>query len=441
MRGGKKLIVEHGSVMIYYNFKLCENEVANFNKLIEGNVSRSYMLNSGNSKKCRNNEIKTKFQVLSHAEVEILWTDASTVNFSNTKDSPGYLIQYVAIDDFEKREVDENMLYERDICSSFGWRNTLVKQEDFKIKNHWFSFVLQNLTQYTSYAYTVQLYYYQTPESINNYTQRSGRGASEAQIFKTKMIRPSRVVKFSTAVKTIDSIELEFEVRSNENSAIDNFLIHVYEHAFDTALIDNRNFCDSPIEDYNTVIYTISDTINHYDDDREDCCDKCCEFNNERSKNREADDDNFRESLIKFTDETRKNSDKHFSKMQALKGFKEKIVVNATLRSYIVSKLKPFTLYTFHIYACTQEPSCSEYEIHSENTAHNEKYDRVVLRPLGVIISDQNNKFLMHFDEPKLKNGAIVSYVVELRQVNENSTELLHSECITRKHHAENKFR
>lgn len=138
MRGDKKLTIKYGSVLIYNNFRLCENEVANFKKLIEGNETRKedYMLNNGNNKKCKNTEIKTDYTVLSYDAVEIVWIDNSISNISNIDDFPGYLIQYVPIDEFEQREVDENMLYERDICSSFGWKNALVKQKDVRIENN-----------------------------------------------------------------------------------------------------------------------------------------------------------------------------------------------------------------------------------------------------------------------------------------------------------------
>ena len=102
---------------------------------------------------------------------------------------------------------------------------------------------------------------------------------------------------------------------------------------------------------------------------------------------------------------------------------------------YSVTKLKPLTFYRFHIYACSK--TCSEYEMHFERTTKNEKFDRVRFRPSSGYV---NEKYVINFDEPLLKNGAIVIYTLELREVLENSSNLLFSKCITRKQHEVNKY-
>lgn len=247
------------------------------------------------------------------------------------------------------------------------------------------------------------------------------------------MIRPSRVTKFGTALKTTESIMLEFDVTSNEKSAIDKFLLFVFEveDYFNAKEIDQRDYCQDPIERQDTVIYSTASEKNRYDD-RENCCEKCCD---EKRKAREANDDYFKEELIKFSDKVRNDQKGHFEKMKNLKEFKELFYINGTLRSHTITKLKPFTFYKFHIYACSIDSTCSEYELHSDRTAHNEKYDRVVLRPVP---SELVNKFVAYFEEPKLKNGAIVNYIVEIRGYKENVSQLLLTECITRKMHEKN---
>lgn len=384
-----------------------------------------------NNKKCKNTEISTRHQVLSHDKVEIFWNDTSITNITDLDNFPGYLIQYVPIDDFERREVDENMLFERDICSSFGWKNAQVKQKDVKVVGDTYKFILNNLTQYTTYAYTVQLHFYETAEF--DHWKLLIHGASEAQVFKTKMIRPSRVAKFETLIKTLDSITLIFDVISNEKSAIDKFLIHVYEqNYFDPALIDQRDYCLHPTETIETVIELNSlASENKVAVEFDNCCERCCK---EKAKAREA-NDNLRDNLVNLADNfARENPERHIAKMRNLTGFKEEIFIDGNLRNYTVKNLKPFTFYKFHIYACSIESTCSEYEILIDKTAHNEKFDRVILSPQA---SDQKNKFTVYFEEPKIKNGAIVKYIVQLLEIKENSTNLAHSECITRKQHEE----
>jgi hypothetical protein len=247
------------------------------------------------------------------------------------------------------------------------------------------------------------------------------------------MIRPSRVTKFATALKTTESITLEFDVSSNEKSAIDQFLIFVFEeNYFDVNLIDQRDYCQNPINGKDTVIISTASEMLGYDD--RECCEKCCD---EKRKAREAEDDDFKKGLIKFSDKVREDQQKHFRKIMDMKGFINRIEVKGNERTYEVKNLKPFTFYKFHIYACTKESTCSEYELHTDKTAHNEEYDHVELGPLSIDL----NKVVVEFEEPKLINGAIVSYVMETREIKENSSHLLISECITRKKHQKNGFR
>ena len=374
--------------------------------------------------------------MISHDQVEIIWNDDSH-NISDSDDYPGYLIQFVVIDDFEQKEVDNLMFYERDICSSFGWRNVLVKREDVRIEESSYKFTIDNLDQYTTYAFTVQIFYYETAE-YENYSKRNySRGASEPKVFRTEMIRPSRVKKIESSIKTTTSIMLTFDVIKKEISAIVDFLFHVYEEFEELSLIDKRNYCKHSsqkieIKENEPVSNRLFDR-----DERDKCCEMCCDI--KAGKDREANDDEFQNHLIAFSDtEMRENPFEHRIKMKKLRGFKEEIWVNGDYRNYTFTNLKPFTLYKFYIYACTKDALCSEYDMHFERTAADEKFDRVSFRPMKQSRVDQ---LVVHFDEPNHKNGAILNYVTELRENFENSSVILHSECVSRKRHQESGYK
>jgi hypothetical protein len=427
-RANNSLHIKSGSVLIYNNIRLCENEVTNLKKLLEGgNRADDYMARNGHRYKCKNEDIKTEYNVLSHEECEIFWTDNSSNNF------PGYLIQYVAIDEFGVKEADENMLYERDSCSQYGWVNAIMKREEVTTEDgKLMKYKLENLTQYTNYAFTVQPYHYETLQLVKNNSGSEGGGPSEVKIFRTKMKRPSRVSSITTVMKAFDSITLSFDVLQNEKSAIDSFLLHVYEQKISATLIDQRDYCHDSIESEESQNSVIKTFLVDNDDDESSCCEMCC---NDIKKVRT--EDKFAQSLIQFSkeNELRNNFLEHRVRMENLEGFYEKFNIDGNDRIYTVSDLKPFSFYRFHIYACS-EKTCSEYEMHFDRTAKNEDYDRVTFRPSGGYINDT---YFVNFDEPVLKNGLIVSYTLELREVMDNASNFLLSTCITRKQHELNK--
>lgn len=437
-RGDKKLVVKHGEVLIYNNVRLCEDEVNNFVELIQMKAPIDKMKkirNNGYRKKCKNDHIKTRFQVLSHDKCEIIWTDSSVKKDDNL---PIYLIQYVPITNFGVKEVVEQMLFEKDACSKYGWVNVITKQENIKIKNGTMKYILKNLLQYTDYAYTVQQFHDDTSfASVKNHT-----GASDAKFFKTEMLRPSRVINFQTSLKSHNFISLDFNVLQNEQSAVDKFILHTFKRDINVALIDRRDYCLHPIDNQDIEENSaIADTITEMEENLK-CCKICCKSNEPLNEPLKLDvlKDDFKKSLVKFSDtERRKNSENHVIKMEKSDGFVKKDIFNGTSRTFTIYNLKPFTFYNFHIYACTADAVCSEYEMLFDKTAYDENYDRIKFNSFSRDF--KSNKYIAYFEEPSLKNGAILSYTIEIREINGNHSRLLFSKCITRKQHEKNGYR
>jgi hypothetical protein len=164
---------------------LCDNEINNFRDLIEpsNDLKRAadYISNNGNLKTCKNEYIKTYSRVLSYDQCEISWGDTEETGSEDI----GYILQYVSLDDFDKEEFDENTLYERNTCSAYVWINVVLKQEQIVTKKsngvELKVFVLKNLEQYTTYAFTIQPYNYNMSNINQNY---SLSGASEVNKFR-----------------------------------------------------------------------------------------------------------------------------------------------------------------------------------------------------------------------------------------------------------------
>lgn len=442
-RQKKSLHVLYGSVIVHSNILLCENETYPLKDIIEpkDSKSRKYDYIFGNGNLCRNQFIKTFYEVESFDRCNIKWKDTyPTENVT----SLGYIIQYVSIDDFEKKEFDENVFFSREKCSIYGWNNVLLNNKTYNTTkdsdgNVFYNYTLKNLHQYTVYVFTIQPYIFDTSDA-----NKTISGSSKVNSFKTPMNVPSRVTRVSTLVKTANSIMLDWEVTAKEKDEIKQFIIFVYEKSFLNDELDQRNYCKNPISDdderHNFLTNIRVDEYNLIpsDNDGNDCCEKCCNEEEKRRKLRKMENDQFRQDLVELSRTTlRENRANHRLRMKKRSGFvKEILVFNDT--SVNVKSLKAFTIYSFHVYACTEDKKCSDYEIYSDRTAMDETFDRVDLRfGINQFLSDT---FRVYIGEPSNVNGAIIKYLIEIRKITDNETHPALSDCITRKAHERNKF-
>lgn len=167
---------------------LCDSEISNFNALISPSsaIDIKYVPKNGNLKTCRNDDIKTYSRVVAYDKCEIYWSDQS----NGTDKVTSYLLRYLEINNFEKSEFDENMLFERDICSNVGWKNLILKQENYTLQRTkdqnrmTMVHTLKNLKQYTIYAFTIQPYDYNTSDFMTSEDNFTMSGSSEVNTFK-----------------------------------------------------------------------------------------------------------------------------------------------------------------------------------------------------------------------------------------------------------------
>jgi hypothetical protein len=252
---------------------------------------------------------------------------------------------------------------------------------------------------------------------------------------------PSRVVKLETMLKTSSSIILQWEVLPKESDAIQQFYIFAYERSNDE--LDKRNYCNEPIvkEEETTTVMNIKIDVEKslMPTDKNRCCQKCCEQENAQKQQREKEDDSFRESMIENAQENmRQKRRTHRDQMGILPGFLKKMRVDGVQRTAEVNELDTFAYYSFHVYACTEDQKCSDYEMHCDKTAINDKFDQIKLHL-------ETSEFLIgtfrvFFEEPKERNGAIINYLIELREKIDDQAVLIKQDCVTRKVHEDNKY-
>lgn len=433
-----------GSIQIYRNILLCGNETKRLQKLVERTGDFEDLIQSNGAKnKCTDNTIEASSSVLSHDTCAIRWKD---VNPTDKLKFNAYIIQYVAIK--SAKSLDDEMFLERDSCSSYGWQNAFVKQEDWRYTSDGslLEFNLTNLHQFTTYAFSIQTYQYGMNELMLNNTESDG-AISHVQSFRTLLEAPSRVQSFGTFKKSAESIMLKWSVVENEEMAINFFYLDVVQKPFKQELLDRRNYCNHPIEDQ-----TESDTIGtkRLDQFVEEilaeqpelpCCDKCCMLDNQKKKVRQQENNDFQAGLVTLSEKFPRPNMEPTVKIKEQQNYLNRFVIDPYQRNYTIFDLTPFMIYNFYLHACSGATRCSEYEFHSEMTikSSNESFDRVELRPASYVFETQ--AFHVRFEEPTDKNGAIVNYVTELREIVNDSSLPLFSDCITRRQHQRNGFK
>ncbi|KAL7040010.1 hypothetical protein ACKWTF_000215 [Chironomus riparius] len=434
LRDGMNLELRYGSVQINSNNMLCESEIEAFKDiLIQSNPSdmQDYMSNNGILTTCRIGNIKVYHKILTYDTVAIAWHDMTQLENKDT--NYGYILQYMALDSNEVKEFQDKVLYERDMCSSYGWTSKILEQDKIieankiDFPNAIMSYNMTNLKQFTTYVFTIQRYLIDTSDFIiNPDTNSSVSGISKPKIFKTLMNIPSRVEEFSVPIKTSTSITLTWNIVAKEEEAINRYLLYYFEVPFKHNELSRRDYCLEPIE-YSIPLIVKRDADFRHDNDNT-CCAICCEEQKNRVKDMEVGDDDFTRSLIKFGEEVQRvDSEKHRVEMKNKPHFQKYSSINKEIKTFTVTNLKPYTAYAFHLYVCAE--NCGEYELLYQRTAYDEHYDQIELNPLEQ--EYQGIDFRIKFEEPKLKNGPIISYTIEIKDVNERFHKI---ECLSCQH-------
>lgn len=442
-RGNLKLKIKTGYVQIFNNILLCKNETRRLQDILDRTgMTNDLVQNNGGRNKCVANTIETIFHVVSHDTCTIRWKEVITEELRFDV----YIIQYVSV---EVPVIDEATLLERDSCSSHGWQHVFVKSDDWRAADGgWLEFNLTALSQYTTYAFLVQTYQYGANE-LNYEIQHNNTvidGAiSQVKTFVTKLKVPSRIKKFKTYNKTSTTVSLQWSVAGNEDPAITAFYLDIVKVPFNLSLTDSRDYCANPIDrmernelkdssdDDEKFVSEMFDT--HY------CCEQCCKARQEEKLSQEAEDSNFEADLMKFSDHVLRKDLELPTKIMKLPNFIDRIEISRDNRQHTVINLDPFSAYTFHLRACSSVLKCSESEQLTVLTeaGGNASFDRVELTTSSYDFESPN--FNVRFEEPALKNGAIISYIIEIREVVGNDSIFLFTGCITRLQHETNDYK
>jgi hypothetical protein len=363
------------------------------------------------------------------------WKDVYTTKQNGVG---AYIVQFVALKSSES--FDDEMILERDSCSSYGWKQIYLNMETLNVtENGMIEFNLTGLIQVTTYAFTIQTQianYY----TDSNETMFDG-GVSGVKIFKTDLRVPSRVKDLKSTSKTNVSIEIQWEVESNEVEAIDFFSLDIIAHPFNQTSIDQRDFCANPFDANEIEIHEVYDDDSDDSDSNMSCCERCCAFDKERKKIQLKSFNDFENALIKFSEKTTRNSLEPSVEFKKHLNFVSRTEIEGKQRTFLITNLSPLTSYMIFLRACGNGLKCGDYSLATITTesSPNDPYDRVYLRPASDFFESEH--FHIFFDQPKFVNGALLNYVTEIVEVVDNSTIPLRTNCITKKQHAENQFK
>lgn len=438
-----KLKLKTGNVYIYRNILLCGNETKNFMDATERTGNHSDLI-SGNGEKniCAGDTIEAFSHDRTFDSSTVRWKD---VNPPGSAKFNAYIIQYISIK--SPQAIKDKTFFERDSCSSYGWQQALLKKEDWKYSpdRRFLEFNLTGLNQFTTYAYSIQTYKYGISDTLLNETENDG-AISPVKTFRTTLKAPTRVRNLITLKKTSSSITLQWSINENEEDAINHFYIDVVRKPFKLEVLDQRDYCKHPITQSETLVEIVDKMPideDNYDsiDDNLPCCEKCCAYEKIRKRIRDVESSDFQTTLLKFAEKKLRKSLEPVVAIRKSENYVDRFYVNAIARHYVVENLESFTGYSFYLHACSNDFKCSDYELVSIITLKNtsESYDKVVLKPASYVFETDN--FHIYFDEPLLANGAILNYVIEVKEIAGKKTKSFPQECITRRQHQRNKFK
>lgn len=336
--------------------------------------------------------------------------------------------------------------------------------------------LLTNLLPYTNYAYYIRSYIIQE-KALNIWDVVQGQ--SKIRYFKTAPDLPSPPYGY-VAHKTANTMAISWYKTTLHDELIDEYIIEVVHHP--NIHLDERDYCVHPI-----VPDPPQDTTAY----GESCIDKCCKltrlsfkFPNDTYNTYDVSDDcyddpdymeyvefyeknnefcglkdpkceeafksyKFGNKLTEFLDKKKMDEDAQtkeniYPDSKPKKKPKGKItypygtplrterVTNTTFKIEF-KDLRPFQLYSYFIFACSELLGCGiPFILHEKTNAV------PITTEIDLNITRNGSDVFINFHEPIDPNEALVHYNIEKTIINETRTEV---HCITKKAHAENNFR
>lgn len=112
----KRLILDHNSMQFHNNRALCVQDI---NKLRDNTIyssnedkAKDMFENNGFRRFCFNDNIDTKFEVLSTSQCQVFWKEMRS---STVKMNASFVIYYIIS---PTAEIEPSLFFERDACSS-----------------------------------------------------------------------------------------------------------------------------------------------------------------------------------------------------------------------------------------------------------------------------------------------------------------------------------
>lgn len=263
----------------------------------------------------------------------------------------------------------------------YSWETIFVNiSEIHNESEHYHSYVLENLESLTQYAFYIRTETYQSGSVVRR------QGQTEIKYFKTTLETLTQVAGLRTISKTSTTITLHWTLYENEEELIRLYNVDVLYQP-DDRLIQQRDFCEDPHEDYYFV--------------------------EPESEGELCNGEKFEEDLEHRSGESREGRQKRaIANVQEYKYYVKSVMFTknqADRNVYKIEGLKPFTLYAFQFFACETEDTCSPYAFHYDRTAAAASGDRLTLK----IKSLENQVLNLKLTPSEVKNGEIVGFIIQ----------------------------
>ncbi|XP_021916147.1 insulin-like peptide receptor isoform X2 [Zootermopsis nevadensis] len=417
--------VEKGTLSLHSNPKLCISEIDKLRDIagLHNNTGDeiSYVSN-GNKVTCIVIKMNASSLVINSTSVTIYWDPFDVPKERGTL--LGYTIHYVETS-------DNNVALESDsdACGVDNWRvayvflNTVQSTADVIMSHN-----ITHLKPFTQYAYYVETYV--TPSATEE-------GRSSIQYFRTDPDRPS-IPRYIRAYSNSSSeIILRWQPPLFPNGEISHYIIVCWRHLDDAQLLDQRDYCQVPLE-YHKEVEEDRSFLEEFER-KEHCCKplsrETCVSNNDskfnfiytqESVNEEQDSCDEQTSMygILYSPRLYGNGGGIYDSVDLADGhFIQRSEGSAT--TTILKGLHHFSKYTVKVVACRKDRyggtdllwndgHCSPASLITTRTRKLETADNIDSSFVKVAV--ESGTVRVFWLEPSDPNGVVVTYHVEYRR-------------------------
>ncbi|XP_066589101.1 insulin-like receptor isoform X2 [Prorops nasuta] len=431
----QKLEIKNGRLFFHYNPKLCLNKIDELGRMV-GITNFTNLevqaVSNGEKVACVTMDINLRAKEIGSDYVNLNW---DSYKAPERQQLLSYVLNYIETE-------NENITYEANACGNNNWQMV-----DVDVPNQNSSFVSKLITElkpYTKYAAYVKTFSAMNDSlSTNSRGKASQVGQSEIMFFRTRSDIPSTPINVVSSSLSSSEISVKWDPPERPNGPISYYMISGFLRPDDKEFLSSRDYCkdslvpDSQVDETqeiaikttvvnpssccskDTAAKTVSMkkfdifcheniTLSYVPAEKKDYCvfNKYNDFESEFDRLAEDSMEKSRGAMLNLDD----------SLTRIVNGVYHSFVFNvsASNNSYIIDKLRHYSLYTISVAACGTKSSnremCSSVQYTNTRTDRRRSADNVP----NVKVEVFNNTIVdITWDTVPNPNSLTVAYVVE----------------------------